>query len=235
MKTTKKALLFTFCAVMLVVASVLGTMAYLTSSDTVTNTFTVGKVNITLDEAKVNLDGTYVTNKDDRTEDGNKYHLLPGHEYHKDPTVTVEAGSEESYVRMIVKINKQAALDEIFKSQGGASLNEIFLGYNPADWVLVKETVSGDVRSYEFRYKNTVAASNEKDNVKLEALFEKIKVPGKITKEQLATIADLKIDVEAHAIQADGFQSKDGKTAEQVAWEAFDQQVNNSQGATENH
>ena len=76
MKTTKKALLFTFCAVLLVVASVLGTMAYLTSSETVTNTFTVGNVKITLDEAKVNLDGTYVTNKDDRTEDGNKYHLL---------------------------------------------------------------------------------------------------------------------------------------------------------------
>ena len=41
MKTRSKALLLTLCAVLLVAASVLGTMAYLTSTDEVTNTFTV--------------------------------------------------------------------------------------------------------------------------------------------------------------------------------------------------
>ena len=56
MKTRSKALVLTLCAVLLVVATVMGTMAYLTSTDTVTNTFTVGKVAITLDEAKVNTD-----------------------------------------------------------------------------------------------------------------------------------------------------------------------------------
>ena len=55
MKTKRKALLLSLCAVLLVVASVMGTMAYLTStSATVTNTFTVGNVGITLDEAPVN-------------------------------------------------------------------------------------------------------------------------------------------------------------------------------------
>lgn len=44
MKTKSKALLLTLCAVLLVAASVLGTMAYLTSSAEVKNTFTVGKV-----------------------------------------------------------------------------------------------------------------------------------------------------------------------------------------------
>lgn len=229
MKTTKKALLFTFCAVLLVVASVLGTMAYLTSSETVTNTFTVGKVSITLDETDVNLMGE--KDSDNRVEQ-NTYHLLPGHEYVKDPMVTVEKGSEESYVRMIVKINKQAELDKIFAPQG-VSLDTIFAGYDEKEWKLVGQEVFDGVRSYEFRYKTTVSAP-EKD-VALDALFDKIKVPGKITKEQLATIADLKIEVEAHAIQADGFQATEEKTAEQVAWEAFDQQVNNSQGATENH
>ena len=46
MKKTKKALLLSLCAVMLVTASVLGTMAYLTSTDEVVNTFTVGNVAI---------------------------------------------------------------------------------------------------------------------------------------------------------------------------------------------
>lgn len=231
MKTTKKALLFTFCAVLLVVASVLGTMAYLTSSETVTNTFTVGKVKIKLDEAKVDATGKVVQDAGRVKE--NTYHLLPGHEYVKDPMVTVEKGSEESYVRMIVKINKQAELDDIFAPQG-VSLDKIFVGYNKDEWKLVKETeISSDLRSYEFRYKTTVSAPEE--NVALDALFDAIKVPGEITNSDLEKLADLKIDVVAHAIQADGFQATEEKTAEQVAWEAFDQQVNTSQGATENH
>ena len=60
MKKKTKALMLVLCAVLLVTASVLGTMAYLTSTDQVVNTFTVGKVAITLDEAQVDLDGTPV-------------------------------------------------------------------------------------------------------------------------------------------------------------------------------
>ncbi len=61
-----KALLVVACALLLVAASVFGTMAYLTSTDTVTNTFTVGSVAIKLDEADVKLDGTYETDHDSR-------------------------------------------------------------------------------------------------------------------------------------------------------------------------
>ncbi len=214
MKTAKKALLLAFCAVLLVVASVLGTMAYLTSSDTVTNTFTVGKVGLILDEK--DYDGS----KTDVTTEGrdkkNTYHLLPGHEYDKDPTVTVLKDSEKSFVRMIVTIDKQTELDEIFKAEGGVSLDKIFSGYNAKEWTLVKETeISNDVRSYEFHYKEVVDKVTEEDGRKLSPLFTKITVPGEITKEQLATIADLKIEVEAHAIQADGFADAD------KAWAAF--------------
>ena len=55
-----KVLLLSLCAVLLVAASVLGTLAYLTSQDTVVNTFTVGKVKTTLDEADVHPDGTAI-------------------------------------------------------------------------------------------------------------------------------------------------------------------------------
>ena len=87
MKTKSKALLLTLCAVLLVAASVLGTMAYLTSTDTVTNTFTVGKVEIKLDE-------TDVTNPTGPRVQANSYKLMPGTTYTKDPTVTVKAGSQ---------------------------------------------------------------------------------------------------------------------------------------------
>ena len=80
-KTKTKALLMSLCAVLLVAASVLGTMAYLTDSKDVKNTFTVGNVAIKLDEAKVDENGTQVVDKDGNpvarvTE--NEYKLLPG-------------------------------------------------------------------------------------------------------------------------------------------------------------
>lgn len=211
MKTTKKALLFTFCAVLLVVASVLGTMAYLTSSDTVTNTFTVGKVGLILDEKDYDNSKTDVTTEG--RDKANTYHLLPGHEYDKDPTVTVLKGSEKSYVRMIVTINEQSDLDAIFAPYG-LPLNDFFGGVS-TEWTLYGEVenTGNDTRSYEFRYNDTVAAPD--GDVVLDDLFETIKVPGDITKEQLATISDLKIEVEAHAIQADGFADAD------AAWAAF--------------
>ena len=106
MKSTHKALLLTLCAALLVAASVFGTLAYLTSTDTVTNTFTVGKVELKLDEAAVKEDGTYADAEKghDARVDGNDYHLLPGHTYIKDPTVTVIKDSEDAYVRMIVEV-----------------------------------------------------------------------------------------------------------------------------------
>lgn len=112
-KTKTKALLMSLCAVLLVAASVLGTMAYLTDSKDVKNTFTVGKVAIKLDEAKVDENGTQVVDKDGNpvarvTE--NEYKLLPGHTYVKDPTVTVLKPSVASYVRMKVTFNKASQI-----------------------------------------------------------------------------------------------------------------------------
>lgn len=96
MKTKSKALLMTLCAVLLVAASVLGTMAYLTSTDKVTNTFTIGKITITLDEAQVDADGKAQTNVPRVKE--NSYKLMPGHAYDKDPTVHVKKDSEDAYI-----------------------------------------------------------------------------------------------------------------------------------------
>lgn len=203
MRTKGKALLIALCAVMLAAASVLGTLAYLTSTKTVTNTFTVGKVAITLDEALVDDDGQEITGDGADRVAANAYHLLPGGEYDKDPTVTVLEGSERSYVRMRVKINNKAALDTIF-APAGATLIDIFTGYD-GDWGIPIESVDGDTRIYEFRYKDTVAAPTGSGNVPLPALFTHIVVPDGITNEQFATLTDLSIIIEAHAIQADGF------------------------------
>jgi predicted ribosomally synthesized peptide with SipW-like signal peptide len=212
MKTRSKALLLTLCAVLLVAASVLGTMAYLTSTDEVTNTFTVGQVKIKLDEAKANPDGSLVANAD-RVK-ANEYKLLPGHTYNKDPMVTVLSGSESSYVKMTVTFSKANELDAIF-APGGADLTSIFNGYDAAKWIAKGNTkdATANTRTYEFWYKETVGAPTA--DVALDALFDSITVPGTITNEQLATIEGMTITVNAYAVQADGFANAE------AAWAAF--------------
>lgn len=224
MKTRNKALLLTLCAILLVVASVFGTLAYLTDSEAVTNTFTVGSVGLTLDEAKVDEMGKPDGNTrwqptvEDLTQE---YHLLPGHIYTKDPTVTVDAGSEEAYIRMIVKVSFEKALTD---EQLATSLDSIFDGYLIDKWPRYKKEVSDDKKiiTYEYRYYATVDGKNDEGNEvaeKLAPLFTEINVPEVYTNEQIAFLNGMEINVVAHAIQVDGFEGD-----ADAAWKAFDQQ-----------
>lgn len=236
MKTKSKALLLTLCAVLLVAASVLGTMAYLTSSDTVTNTFTVGKVEIKLDE-------TDVTNPTGPRVKANSYKLMPGTTYTKDPTVTVKAGSEESYVRMKVTFNNAKEIialctdpeyaDEVTGVENAFPLIRMvnFVKANAAKWdgIIPDNMVetedmlampkyfaydkTADTLTYYFYYKATVSGTN--GDVVLPVLFDSIKVPEHVTGEQLAELNNFKITVIAEAIQAGSFANAD------KAWEAF--------------
>lgn len=80
----RKSLILILSALVLVLASVGGTLAWLSDSASVTNTFSVGKVDISASEPIW-----------DSSDD---HKLVPGKTLTKDPTVTVEAGSEEAYV-----------------------------------------------------------------------------------------------------------------------------------------
>ena len=208
----KKTIAIVALVVLVAVASVLGTLAYLTSTDTVKNTFTVGKVNITLDEAEVDMNGVAVTPA--KRVKKNEYKLMPGHTYTKDPMVTVLAGSEPSYIKMTVTFSKANELDAIF-APTGADLTSIFKGYDSANWIAKGNTkdAAANTRTYEFWYKETVGAPTA--DVALDALFESITIPGEITQAQLETIKDMTITVTAYAIQADGFANTD------AAWAKF--------------
>ena len=209
----KKKILVACLCVALAVLTIAGTtLAYLTSKDTVTNTFTVGNVQIKLDEAKANADGTLVEGAD-RVKT-NSYKLIPGHTYNKDPMVTVLSGSESSYIKMTVTFTKAAELDAIF-APTGADLTSIFNGYDSTNWIYKGNTedTTANTRTYEFWYKEAVAAPTA--DVALDALFDQIKAPDSLTNSDLNNLKDLKITVNAYAIQADGFA-----TAE-AAWAAF--------------
>ena len=219
MKTNHKALLLVLCAVALVAGSVFGTLAYLTDTDAATNTFTVGSVHIKLDEFEVNPDGT---KKSDLRVHENEYHLLPGHTYLKDPTVTVKAGSSDAYIRMLVKVENieklMAALpdESYYGADGVFLLQNLVQGWDNDTWNYHGYTKEDGTGIYEFRYKEIVKQKPDaKDAVKLQYLFKYITVPGELDNDHLAYLKDVKINVVAHAIQADGFKDAN------AAWAAF--------------
>ncbi len=241
MKTKSKALLLTLCAVLLVAASVLGTMAYLTSSAEVKNTFTVGKVEIKLDEAKVNADG--IPEEGAARVTANSYKLMPSRTYTKDPTVTVLKGSEESYVRMKVTFNNAKEIialctdpkyaDEVTGAENAFPLirmvnytdtAELYWDGLLLDNMFETEEMlampkyfaydkTADTLTYIFYYRETVTATTA--DVVLPVLFDSIKVPEWVTGAQLAKLNNFKITVVAEAIQAGSFAGADD------AWSHF--------------
>lgn len=219
-KNMKKKLLIMSVAMVLVCAFAVGmTIAYLTSTDEVVNTFTVGNVRIKLDEADVDEYGEQLYDSETGSPaprvKANSYKLIPGHTYTKDPTVTVLSGSEESYIKMTVTVTKSDVLDDIF-APNGADLTSIFDGYDGTTWIYkdITEDNENKTRTYEFWYKETVDARENAEE--LEPLFTSIVVPDFITGDQLAELQTMTITVNAYAIQADGF----GGNAD-AAWEAF--------------
>lgn len=215
MKTKSKILLLMLCAVALVAASVLGTLAYLTSTDEVVNTFTVGKVQIKLDEAKVNPDGTEVTPAE-RVK-VNSYKLLPGHEYIKDPTVHVDADSESCWVFVVVD-NQIAALEATATEKMADGNNYVPINAQIADkgWTPIR--TGSNV--YYMEYTKDQA---DKD---LE-VFSNFMISGTVTGDTLAAYAPVttgegeeavttykSIVVTAYAVQKDGFDTA------AAAWDA---------------
>ena len=168
------------CALLLVVGSIAGTVAYMTSVTTkVTNTFTSGNVAITLDESVVDVYGNKTTGT---TTSGNTYKLIPGHEYSKDPTVHVAEGSEDCWIFVQI-VDDLAAIQDA---------DTIATQLSTIGWTLV----SG--QSNVYAYKETVSAG---ENV---SVFTSFKLKGDA---DVAAYAGKNITVMAYAVQADGFIS----------------------------
>ena len=98
----KKKLLITLativCVVALVAGTIAGTVAYLSVKASVTNTFTYGKVTITMDERRVDKQGNPASDNPADRNTGNDYMLMPGTTYTKDPIIHIGAESQAMYL-----------------------------------------------------------------------------------------------------------------------------------------
>ena len=175
-----KAMALVLCAVLLVAGSVVGTLAYLQDKTaTVQNTFTVGQVEITLQEKAIDPEtgkettGTPVTGL-------TNIKLVPGREIEKNPFITVEAGSEKCY--LFVKFENNIPAEY-------GTLN----GFDNA-WTVIDET------NKIYFYKSVVDASTAEQKVDV---FTAFTCANGITAYNGET--NLAINITAYAVQAYGF------------------------------
>lgn len=191
MKTRKKILALTVCAMVLITGSVLGTMAWLTAeTDEVVNTFTYGNINIDLDEHVYDPDQNALG--EELTKSADNYLIIPGIDLPKDPFVTVKAGSEDCY--LFVKVEKSEgfaegkvtyAVDESWTKGDGTKI--------PANVYYRQVSQSADDVSYNVLKDNKIFVSENltKDEVK----------------EMQQSQARPTLKFTAYAIQAEGIDS----------------------------
>ena len=213
----KKIITLIICVVLASVSATAATVAYFTDTSEDVNTFVFGDVKMTLDEAKVDSNGVPVG--EERTTEGNAYHLIPGGSYTKDPTITIKKGTEGAYARLMVTVSAYSTVKEVF---GSDFLPVNFVeGWDKNIWIYsgATEDTAANTVTYEFRYHEVVSAFSE--DSKLEPLFKKLLLPGeKVDLEGVRKLADagVSVSVIGNGIQSAGFENAD------EAWTAFEQQ-----------
>ncbi len=202
-QSKRKALTLAVCAMLLVVATVFGTLAYLTDIQKAVNTFTVGNVDVDFDESNPeDPTGERVTE--------NEYHLVPGSTYTKDPTFHVAANSEDTY--LFVEITDDIAPIEAEATVATQLANN--------GWVKVRD-VEGKANTALYVYANadgTPKAVEKSEEVQDIVVFEEFTIKDDVTNEELQAYAGKTITLTAYAVQASGFE---GKPATEVFDAAF--------------
>lgn len=113
----KKITALCLCVALLAIAVVGASLAYFTDkTENVQNTFTMGGVKINLTEPEWNPDADHT--------------LLPGISYAKDPTITLERGSADSYVFLEMSFNKYSSLLWVMAADASADDDIPFTIFN---------------------------------------------------------------------------------------------------------
>ena len=196
MRKSKKQLLRALIACGLVVSVAAGgTVAYLTDAETATNTFTVGKVKIDLEEPG------YPGNDSDEVKN-----IVPNQEIVKDPQIE-NTGNNDALVFLRVEVPQETFAElDAGNNVGEKKLQDLFKLKNVSDqWELLRtETVTGEggkaKTSYVYGYKKTLGKGATTDK-----LFQKVQMKNAVESDLSGNVED--IIVTACAIQATDIQN----------------------------
>ena len=204
--TKKKIVSLCLAAVLVVMAIAGATVAYFTDTKTAENTFTMGNVQIKLDETNVNdPEGDRVTS--------NEYNVYPGAVVTKDPIVH-NTGKNGAYIRATVNVSNWMNLvgayypdfKETFPNDGYKAALNLLVGTLGEGWSVVG-VEAGDVftigqfdAKFILKYDGVLAAGADTT-----AMFQTVTIPAGIDNANADSFDEVK--VVAQAIQADGFDT----------------------------
>ena len=202
MKTSKKRIAILIVLALVYGLAIGGTIAYLTAqSEDVTNTFTVGTIEIELHEHD---DGT---STGDVVEEREGIKVIPGATVDKDPFVTVLEGSEKCYV--YVKVVNNLVVDD-------ENVSELTLGEG---WSVVATSDDDGVVTTLYVYDEIVDAAD--DDVVLDPVFTAVTIDGDVSSEGLKDLDGATIVVTAYAHQSENTDSDTADDAA-LAWAGLD-------------
>lgn len=194
MRKSKKQLLRTLIACGLVVSVAAGgTVAYLTDAETATNTFTIGRVQIDLEEPG------YPGNDSDEVKN-----IVPNQEIVKDPQIE-NTGNNDALTFLRVEVPQEMFTDGD-DGTGAQKKQDLFRLKGVSDqWELLRtETVTGEngkaKTSYVYGYKKTLGKGATTDK-----LFQKVQMKNAVESDLSSNVED--IIVTACAIQATDIQN----------------------------
>lgn len=202
----KKILALSMCIALAAIAIVGASLAYFTDTKTATNTFTMGNVQIKLDETNVNdPEGDRVTS--------NVYNVYPGAVVTKDPIVH-NIGKNGAYIRATVNVSNWMNLvgayypdfKETFPNDGYKAALNLLVGELGEGWSVVG-VEAGDVftigqfdAKFILKYDGVLASVTDTT-----AMFQTVTIPAGIDNANADSFDEVK--VVAQAIQADGFDT----------------------------
>ena len=213
MKMTKKKVFVTALAVCLIATLSMGSLAWFSAQDSVTNNFYVAD---STDNNPEDIFSVDVYEKYDSDGDGNpeeyqkgiSYNdILPGDKLAKEAIVK-NTGHYEQYIRVIITISDKAVWKSIVESTGADfntyDIRQHFVGFDSSKWDLVNSTMDNSGESIQYvLYYNDKLASGASFSV-----FTGVEIPEVMTQEHASHFDDdgiwgFTIDVKAQAVQTD--------------------------------
>lgn len=202
----KKITAIFLCVALVAIAIVGASLAYFTDTKSAENTFTMGNVEIKLDE-------TDVTNPEGNRVATNRYtNVRPGVAVTKDPIV-YNTGSNDAYIR--AKVEVKGWKDTCKLATGytdGMKMEDtlaLLIDKLGGKWEIKKVEDNGNDITFVLKYTEKLAV-----NTKTPAMFNEVTVPAGIKNEGSFG----PINITAQAIQADSFADWE------AAFDAFDKQ-----------
>ena len=197
------------------------TLAYFTDTDNRTNTFTAAgadgaALDITLTETSENrVVGDVTLNAGTAQENGYKYdNVLPGLAYDKNAVVTLENGSVDSHLYIELVISNYSALMNAIEGVSGIDANALQDSFlvNPNENItranIVATKMDGD--NFKMVFDFGEVTDPEGDPEYSVQLFDGVKVPANMTKENMEKLEGKAVDL---TINAYAIQEETGDTA----------------------